>query len=141
MPSAALARRIGPHRARATGMALGAGVAVAVLAAVDPERGHYPACPTYALLGFDCPACGTMRGVHDLGRGRVLDALDHNLLLVAAVPFGAWLWWRWVRTALGQEPHPRTAPQWALPALVAIAVGFAVLRNLPFGALEWLAAT
>ncbi|NQW73490.1 MAG: DUF2752 domain-containing protein, partial [Actinobacteria bacterium] len=50
--------------------------------AVDPnEPGHYPICPTRALLGIDCPGCGLMRGTHDLLHGNLAGAVDHNLLI------------------------------------------------------------
>jgi hypothetical protein len=138
-----LARRPGLDRATAGGLAVGAALAVGLLALVDPERSHVPACPTYALLGLDCPACGTLRGVHDLGRGRLVDALDHNLLLLVAAPAGAWLWWRWVQTAAGRPPAPVPAGRTRLLAVVAVvlAVAFTVLRNLPVDPTTWLAAT
>jgi hypothetical protein len=141
MPPATLARRLGPARAAPVGLAVGAGLAVAALAAVDPEGGHLPLCPSAALLGLDCPACGTLRGVHDLTRGRVLEALDHNLLLLVAVPAAVWLWWRWLRAAGGGSPARVAPPTWVVPALVGVAMTFMVLRNLPVDALGWLAAT
>jgi len=141
MPPAALVRRLGADRAAPAGLAVGTALAVAALAAVDPQRSHLPACPTYALLGLDCPACGTLRGVHDLGRGRVLDALDHNLLLAVAAPLGAWLWWRWARSALGRPPRSVHPPSWAVPVVVVVAAAFALARNLPIDSLGWLAAT
>lgn len=142
MPSAALtplSRRLGPERAAAASLAVGAVCGCALLALVDPnEGGRYPTCPTRALLGIDCPACGTLRGLHALSRGQLGAALDHNLLLLVAVPFGLFVWLRWVRTALGRIVPPIALPRWALPAIVAVATVFAVVRNLPGGPLSWL---
>lgn len=123
-------------------MAIGAVCACALVALVDPDDGGpYPTCPTRALLGIDCPACGTLRGLHALSRGRVVEALDHNLLLVLAVPIGALVWWHWFRAAIGRPTRVVTLPAWAVPAGVVLAVTFAVLRNLPVPGWAWLASS
>jgi len=110
-----------------------------MLALVDPsDGGVYPTCPTRVLLGIDCPACGTLRGLHALSRGQVSAALDHNLLLVLAVPIGAAIWWQWVRAAIGRPPRSMVPPRWAPAALLAVATMFAIVRNLPISGLAWL---
>ena len=139
MPAAVLSRRLAPERAAPASLALGAVCACALIALVDPnEGGRYPTCPTQALLGIDCPACGTLRGLHALSRGQVGRALDHNLLLLLAVPIGVVVWCRWVRGAAGRPVRPVHVPTWVLPASVLVAATFAVLRNLDIGALSWL---
>jgi hypothetical protein len=96
-----------------------------VLARWDPERvGWYPRCPTKLLTGLDCPGCGTLRGVHDLLRGDVVAAADHNLLMLVALVWFAVLAVRSIRRR--EIIGPRVASHW----LVAVAV-FAVARNLP----------
>jgi hypothetical protein len=72
---------------------------VAYLGAVDPnEPGHYPLCPTQALLGVDCPGCGGLRCVHALTRGDIVGALDHNALAVLVLlPLAVITWALWVR--------------------------------------------
>jgi len=68
--------------------------------AVDPnEPGHYPICPTRALLGIDCPGCGLMRGTHDLLHGNLAGAVDHNLLIPVLVPLVLLLWLGWLKRA------------------------------------------
>lgn len=137
--SAAVARRLGPDRARAALLAAGAVAGCALVAVVDPNQpGRYPLCPTRALLGVDCPACGTLRGLHSLTRGRLVEALDHNLLLVVAVPALAWVWWQLVGRALGRRSEPPALPRWAVPAAAVAAIAFMVLRNLPVAGLAWL---
>ena len=138
MPLAALEARLGEARALPATLAAGAVCAGALIALVDPEGGAYPACPTRALLGVDCPACGTLRGLHALSRGRVAEALDHNLLLVLAVPLGLVAWWGWVRAAAGAPVVNRPVSRWAIGLAVVVAVAFAVLRNLSLGGLDWL---
>jgi hypothetical protein len=140
VPAAALATRVAPDRTTAASLAVGAVGACALLAVVDPEDRGLPLCPTSALLGIDCPACGTLRGLHALFRGQPGQALDHNLLLLAAVPLGLILWVRWVATALGRPAPARPSPRWLAPAAIGGALVFAILRNLPGGALPWLAS-
>ena len=114
----------------------------AVVTLVDPNQpGRYPSCPTRLLTGLDCPACGTLRGLHELSQGHVAAALGHNVLLLAAVPLGLWVWLRWVRTAAsGSAPAPIAYPRWVMPVMVTIAVAFTVARNLSIPALTWLDA-
>lgn len=131
-----------PDRVVAASLAAGAVAGCAVVALVDPNQpGHYPACPTSALLGLDCPACGALRAVHALTHGDVVRALDHNVLLLAALPVALFTWWAWARAAAGRPAAtaPRW-PSWAGPTAIVVATVFAVARNLPLGALRWLDA-
>jgi hypothetical protein len=140
MRTAVVAPELGRRRAGA--LAVGALAGCAVVALADPaEAGIYPTCPTHALLGVDCPACGTLRGLHAALRGDVLGALDHNLLLLVALPFGLLLWGRWVLEATGSPsrgPQPLRWPAWVVPVVVTVLVAFAILRNLPISSLVWL---
>lgn len=139
MPLAALDRRLGEGRAVPASLALGAVCAGAVVALVDPDGGGpFPTCPTRALLGVDCPVCGTLRGMHALSRGRLVEALDHNLLLLVAVPVGLVAWWGWVRAAVGTPVPARTEPRWAIGVAIVVAAAFGVVRNLPLEGLGWL---
>jgi hypothetical protein len=113
----------------------GAAVALlAVLALVDPARpGAYPACPLFALTGLYCPGCGSVRALHRALHGDLAGAWAANKLLVLfALPLGAALvneGWRW---AFGRElVDGFRLPRASVYALVAILVGFAVLRNIP----------
>lgn len=45
-----------------------------------------PRCPTKALTGLDCPACGGLRMVHDLLHGDVRAALQDNAFLLLLGP-------------------------------------------------------
>ena len=109
---------------------------------VDPSSGGaYPLCPSRSLFGIDCPACGGLRGTHDLLRGDIVGALDHNLLLpvllvVYAVVIGLWL-----RPLVGRAMRPVRVPRWLLLTGAVVAVGFTVLRNIPVDSLEFLASS
>ncbi|MGV3757991.1 MAG: DUF2752 domain-containing protein [Actinomycetota bacterium] len=139
MRTAQVVSAAGPDRARAGSLALAAVAGCAVLAVADPsEGGPYPRCPTQVLLGLDCPACGTLRGLHALSRGRVGQALDHNLLLVVAVPVAAIVWLALLGQAAGRPVRLPAPPRWAVPAVVVAAVAFTIVRNLGPGGLGWL---
>jgi hypothetical protein len=113
------------------------GGAYAALAIVQPNGLHVvPPCPLRAFTGLDCPLCGATRATRALVlHGDVARAVDLNALYVAALPVLAVLalvWWR-----AGRPPrwlaHPR------LPsALAAVAVAFAVVRNLPMAPFRYL---
>jgi hypothetical protein len=113
----------------ATGMSLGAGL----VAYFDPSKFHFlPVCPVLAATGFACPGCGLTRGFHELFHGRLIPALDLNLLIpVWAVIFGylflALLIFavrgRWLRMWL-------IDPKFLITFFI-ILVGFGVARNIP----------
>lgn len=116
--------------------AIGAIVGTVYLRAVDPNiPGHYPGCPSQTFLGIDCPGCGGMRGTYDLLHGDVAGMLDHNILLIVAIPalligFGIWAYRAWT----GRRPNPTPAQQaqrsrWMVTALIVV-LAFGVVRNL-----------
>jgi hypothetical protein len=120
--------------------------AVVLLACValhlrDPHHpGSWGFCPWLLLTGLDCPGCGGLRAVNDLTNGDLVGAASSNLMVVCAIPVAAVLWVRWLRAAWRGAPSrigPRRAVAWCV-LLVVVAVGFAVVRNLPVGA--WLRA-
>lgn len=142
MLATALSRRIGPERAASGALALGALAGCALVAAVAPDPdGPYPVCPTRSLFDIDCPACGTLRGLHALSRGQVGAAVSHNVLLLVAVPIGAAMWLCWAATAVGRPLEPPAVPRWAVPALLLAGVVFTVVRNLPQPAFAWLGSS
>lgn len=105
------------------------------LAMVNPnEAGHYPVCPSRALLGIDCPGCGGLRGMNCLLHGDVAGALDHNLLLLVIVPAAVVLWVLWlIRAWRGRYPEVN-ARQFAfrnrlLMLSLVLMLAFGVVRN------------
>jgi hypothetical protein len=105
----------------------------------DPHVSHsWGVCPLYALTGLYCPACGSLRGVNDLGNGHLGAAASSNLLLVVAIPLAVVLFGRWSHAAwTGRETRVVPAlPAPARIALLALVVAFTVARNLPG---SWLA--
>jgi Protein of unknown function (DUF2752) len=126
--------------ARLWGLAAIAGV-TAYVGLVDPARsGAYPVCPSRFVLGVDCPACGGLRGTHDLLHGHIGAALDHNLLLPVWLGLFAVMLGLWLVPLLGRPAPAVRVPRWLVVGGIAVAVGFAVLRNLPVAGLEFLAS-
>jgi hypothetical protein len=122
--------------------------ATAFVGLVDPnEPGHYPLCPTKYLTGVDCPGCGGLRATHDLVRGDVVGALDHNAAVVLLVlPGLVLLWAAWlVRSWRGEQAAPTAldrAAAWLTSRRVLLVLGilvlaFTVARNI--GAVPMLA--
>lgn len=111
--------------------------ATIVLAVRNPNTTHVPLCPLRAVTGLDCPFCGSLRAVHSLTRADPVGALDHNVLFTVSVPALLVCWAVWLGRSLGRPVAPgRNLPRLAQPVLLAVAVAFGVLRNLP--AFSWL---
>jgi len=114
---------------------IGAGL---ILFWFDPAQYRlYPFCFFHEATGLHCPGCGGTRALHQLLRGNVMAALHLNALVVVSLPLLAWLG---IRFAMGQfnqrPPTPIVSLSW-LWLLLALAVAFSVLRNLP--SFTWLA--
>jgi hypothetical protein len=108
---------------------LGASVPLTVVALRDPNvPGHFPSCPFRALLGIDCPGCGSLRALHDLTHGNVLGALDHNALLFLVLPLLLVEAFRWVA---GLPSLPWLARRHTPLLVLAVVVAWTVVRNLP----------
>ncbi len=115
-------------------------LATAALYVRDPHAGgSWGRCPT-ALLGFDCPMCGSLRAVNDLTHLDVGAALSSNLLLMVALPAILLLWLRRVVACWhgGDAMAPLVPPVWVWWTLAAVAGVFMLVRNLPAG--SWLAS-
>lgn len=103
----------------------------------DPHRyGSWGLCPVKVLTGWDCPGCGALRAVNDLGNGHLEAAWHSNPLLLLTLPLlvAAWLGWT-VRAARGRPPRlgPRRVAAGSA-AYVVVVVAFALWRNTPSGA-------
>lgn len=137
VPFAATAAPVG-LRARAATLAAGV-AATAYIALVDPARGGaYPLCPSRVLLGIDCPACGGLRGTHDLLHGHLGRALDHNLLLPAYLGVIAVMAGLWLLPLVGRPAPALHLPRWLAVAALVVVAAFTVARNLPIDGLRFL---
>jgi hypothetical protein len=118
----------------AVAAAAAGGCAVIWFANPTVPGGVLPLCPTKALLGIDCPGCGSLRMLYSLLHLDVASAIRYNALGVVAVllllwAFGAWVYGRLAdRTVLSWQ-HLR----WSAPVALALTVTWFVVRNLNFG--------
>jgi hypothetical protein len=117
-----------PHHAALAGLTL---AAATVLFAFDPAAtGWFPSCPFFALTGWLCPLCGSLRAGHALLHGHVSAALALNPLttVAAAVGFAA-------LAHDGLRPTrssfvDRLVPFWFSVPGLTLAAAFGVLRNI-----------
>jgi Protein of unknown function (DUF2752) len=127
-------------RARWATLAAVAGT-TAYVGLVDPSRGGvYPLCPSRLLFGIDCPACGGLRGTHDLLRGHVGRALDHNVLLPGFLAVLGVVLALWLLPLVGRDARAPRVPRWAAIGAVTLVAAFTIARNLPVASLEYLAS-
>jgi hypothetical protein len=93
----------------------------------------YPKCILYVQTGIYCPGCGTARCLHALTRGQILQAMAYNVVTVAFLPvLFVWLArhvWALIR---GTDPPGRWLSPRGCWLVVALILGFAVLRNVPY---------
>jgi hypothetical protein len=109
--------------------------AAAYVGLVDPNRpGHYPTCPFYAITGYYCPGCGSLRMVHALTHGHVAEAFGRNALAFVTLPLLGYLWVRWaVAVRRGRPIQAGVLRPWAIIAFAVVGAVFWVVRNLPAG--------
>jgi hypothetical protein len=108
---------------------------LAALAWFDPSRyPFYPRCYFKALTGLSCPGCGGLRAAHQFLHGNIRAAFELNPLFFVIMPFLGWFALAEVvhRTSGRKLSHPFKHRAW-LWALLALVVGFGIVRNLPVG--------
>jgi hypothetical protein len=109
---------------------VGAGIllagALAYVGFVDPHRSGsvFPQCPFRLLTGWNCPACGGLRMIHDLLHGNLAAAVIDNVFLLTGIPvLAAWI-------LLRRRSGGAVLPIPALVVAVGAAIAWTVLRNL-----------
>ena len=108
-------------RLESTGLVLAAGL----LLAFDPQTTWwFPSCPLHSLTGWLCPLCGSLRALHALLLGGLVEALSFNPLTVVCLV--VWVFAR-----------ERTSACCFSARGVGLLIAFGVLRNVP-GPSGWL---
>jgi hypothetical protein len=83
-------------------VAAGLLVVAGLLVRFPPQvYGFYPRCPVYQFTGLQCPGCGGTRAVAALLRGRLLEALRLNALVVGLMPLALGYGVAWARRKSG----------------------------------------
>lgn len=61
---------------------------------VDPEQTIWvPKCLFYYATGWQCPACGTQRAIHQLLHFHLREAVAYNAFLFVSIPYLSLLIW------------------------------------------------
>lgn len=106
----------------------------AAIWAGDPTTPHgpLPVCPTKALLGIDCPGCGSLRMVYSLMHGNLLAAARFNALGLAAVGLLLWAYFSWTYGRLvGRRIRGWQHRRWAAAVTLSLVLAWFVVRNIP----------
>ncbi|MCV7100646.1 DUF2752 domain-containing protein [Mycobacterium palustre] len=115
-------------------VAASASLVCAVVWVGDPTTpgGPLPVCPTKALLGIDCPGCGSARMLYSLMHGNVLAAARFNALGLAALVLLVWAYagWTYARVTGRRVPAWQRGRWSASVTLLLVTVWF-VVRNIP----------
>jgi len=106
------------------------------------DSNFYPKCIFYSITGFDCPGCGSQRAASALLHGRIMDALDYNILFVLLIPFVfysafVFSWNVFTRKKITQNIF--YSPVFVKTILFLVLV-FWVSRNIPVSPFNWLKA-
>ena len=118
----------------AVAAAAAGGCAVIWLADPTVPGGILPVCPTKALLGIDCPGCGSLRMIYSLLHLDVSSAVRYNALGVIAVLMLLWAYAAWVYGRLaGRQVRSWQHLRWSAPAALILTLAWFVVRNLNFG--------
>ncbi len=110
-------------------------VACAAIWVADPTTPHgpLPVCPTKALLGIDCPGCGSLRMVYSLLHGDLLAAARFNALGLVAVVLLVWAYWAWTYGRLtGRRIGSWQRQRWSAAVTLSLVLAWFVVRNIPF---------
>jgi hypothetical protein len=101
--------------------------ALGYIGLVDPHRpgSLFPICPFRLLTGWNCPACGGLRMVHDVLHGDLAAAINDNVLLLVGIPLLA----GWILLRRRRGKSPLTLPAGA--AVMITLLAWTVVRNLP----------
>ncbi|MDX6614435.1 MAG: hypothetical protein QOD75_3621 [Blastocatellia bacterium] len=97
----------------------------------NPAAGAgYPACPFRMITGFQCPGCGSLRGLHQLLHGHPLATFKLNPLLFLTLPFLLYVLFLETRAAItGRRPAKFFIPANLIWTFLGVVLFFWVFRN------------
>ena len=128
-------------RVRDLGLFLGGLGLALVIHLGDAGATSFPVCPFYAMTGFYCPGCGTLRCLHALLHGDLRSAVGFNAMTVLLAPLLLAAWLSVGVAAFRGRGSPKlwVAPRWIGLSLAGALGLFWLLRNVPVDAFSWMA--
>ena len=117
-------------------------IATGVLGLIGQRQADFlsqlPNCPIKAIVGSDCPACGSGRCMSALANGDLSQAVDENLLMTAVVAGSIVIAMMWLVKGSGFSANLQRA---RLLSLLTVTVSlFWVARIIPWQVGEWLSS-
>ena len=116
-------------------VAAGTALACAAIWVGDPTTPHgpLPVCPTKALLGIDCPGCGSLRMLYSLMHGNLLAAARFNALALVAIGLLLWAYVAWTYgRVVGRRIRSWQHYRWSAAVTLSLVLAWFVVRNIPF---------
>jgi len=107
-----------------------AAVGIGISYFVPPS--YFPPCPLHALIGLNCPGCGTTRAAHELLHGHVRTALHLNALLVLTLPVMLVGLWQVLNSSTGERDKKRIVYRYLGWLILLVVLTFGIVRNIPF---------
>lgn len=129
------------HHAKLVGVVVFITIGSCILFMYDPvSQNFYPPCFFYLVTKCYCPGCGSLRALHQLLHGNVMEALQLNLLMVLSLSFLGYSFLSDKIRILRKHPGPKryVSAFWIRLFLVIILL-FWGLRNIPYYPFSWLA--
>jgi hypothetical protein len=110
----------------------GATLLATILFCFDPSHnGFYPICLFHQATGLLCPACGSLRAMHQLLHGHFSAAFHFNPLLMLSLPVFLLLGAAYVIRKIRNEPFRITlSPRWVW-LIGGLVLAVSIWRNLP----------
>ena len=121
-----------------SGLSLLSMVTVALAVRSNHLIGAIPGCPVKALIGIDCPACGSVRCVEALVLGQIGPAIDQNLLTMLLLAFGSIFLILWL--VIGPALWGKLDLQRLLQSVAVVTLVFWASRLAPWQVGEWLSS-
>ena len=94
----------------------------------------YPPCIFKKITSFDCPGCGSTRACYHLVHGNILQAANHNLMLVAFIQVMLIGFINFFTGKLAKAWQKLNRPF----IILCIILFFWLARNIPLFPFEWL---
>jgi hypothetical protein len=97
------------------------------LSAINPSATNLPPCPIHAVFGYYCPGCGSLRSLHNLLNGHILEAWAYNPLVLCMMPI--------VILGIINEFYPNRHMElslirpWIIWSMLGVIIIFGILRN------------